>query len=68
MPRYYVNSNAQSNGDHEVHLETCSHLPNELNRVDLGYHQNCATAVQAAKRLYTKSNGCYYCCNACHTS
>ncbi len=59
MPKYYVNSNAQSNGDHEVHVETCSHLPSVLNRVDLGFHQNCSTAVQAAKKFYTKSNGCY---------
>ncbi len=40
MPKYYVNSNAQSNGDHEVHVETCSHLPSALNRVDQGFHQN----------------------------
>ncbi|WP_429058890.1 hypothetical protein [Aeromonas veronii] len=57
MPKYYVNSNAQSNGDHEVHVETCSHLPSVLNRVDQGFHQNCSTAVQAAKKFYTKSNG-----------
>lgn len=68
MPKYYVNSKPQTNGDHEVHVETCSRLPDYQNRVDLGFHQNCSTAVLAAKNHYAKSNGCYYCCNACHTS
>ena len=27
MASYYVNNNAQSNGDHEVHTTGCSWLP-----------------------------------------
>jgi hypothetical protein len=27
MSRYYVNKKAQANGDHEVHVSTCSFLP-----------------------------------------
>ena len=30
---YYVNKNAQSNGDHEVHNKTCSYLPEAENLV-----------------------------------
>ena len=26
MKKYYVNKNAQGNGDHEVHAEDCSNL------------------------------------------
>lgn len=65
MPNYYVNDEAQSNGDHEVHVETCQWMPK--NRTALGNHNACQTAVTAAKRIYAKSNGCYYCSRPCHT-
>ncbi len=68
MPRYYVNKNAQSNGDHEVHTTGCSHMPNTENCVSLGLHDNCRTAVTKAKETYSRSNGCYYCAKPCHTS
>lgn len=69
MKSYYVNTNAQSNGDHEVHDETCSFLPNSSNREYLGEYSTCSPAVQKAKdKGYKKANGCYYCSRACHTS
>ncbi len=68
MPNYYVNQNAQLNGDHEVHEEGCSYMPAPQNRMPLGVHSNCASAVQAAKRRYDRANGCYHCSYACHTS
>ena len=67
---YCVNINAQlESGDHEVHNETnnCQFLPETSNRYPLGYHLNCQSAVAAAKRIYTQTNGCYYCANDCHT-
>lgn len=67
MARYYVNMNAQSNGDHEVHTGTCSFLPNPENRLYLGEFESCAPAVREAKRRYAQSNGCYYCARACNT-
>jgi len=36
MKKYYVNTNAQSNGDHEVHDENCEFLPKPENRRYLG--------------------------------
>lgn len=66
--RYYVNKNSQANGDHEVHTYNCTHGPNEENRQYLGEYVSCGPAVTEAKRYYWKSNGCYYCANACHTS
>ena len=33
--RFYVNTNAQPNGDHEVHRSTCAWLPDVENRIYL---------------------------------
>lgn len=68
MALYYVNKNAQANGDHEVHTGSCSFLPKEENRIYLGSFTSCGPAVQEAKKHYSQSNGCYYCSSACHTS
>jgi len=69
MPNFIVNKNAQSSGDHEVHNKTagCDYMPAAANQKDLGYHFDCQGAVVEATRTYSKSNGCYWCCNACHT-
>lgn len=68
MEHYYVNKIAQANGDHEIHTDSCSHKPDTVNALYLGVFENCANAVKEAKKYYSKSNGCYYCCKACHTS
>lgn len=69
MPNFIVNKNAQPNGDHEVHNKSagCDYMPAAANQKDLGYHSSCHGAVAEAKKSYTKSDGCYWCCNACHT-
>jgi len=66
--RYYVNKNAQANGDHEVHTVTCSFLPEADNRIYLGDLAGCRPAVREAKKRYPQSNGCFYCSRDCHTS
>ena len=66
MARYYVNDNAQANGDHEVHREGCNYMPSS--RTDLGQHDGCKTAVAEAKKHYRQSNGCYWCSRECHTT
>lgn len=68
MAYYYVNQNAQSNGDHEVHRDPCSWMPDAANRTYLGSFDNCRDAVRAAKSHYTQVNGCIHCSSACHTS
>ena len=68
MSYYYVNKNAQANGDHEVHKAGCSFIPLVENRTYLGDFLSCGPAVREAKKHYAKSNGCYYCSYACHTS
>jgi hypothetical protein len=67
MARYYVNMNAQTNGDHEVHVSGCSFMPEDKNRIYLGEFNTCAPAVRKAKESYAQSNGCYYCSPDCHT-
>ena len=67
MPKYYVNKNAQDNGDHEVHKEGCSYMPDEENRQYLGIFDDCYAAVEKAKEYFSQSNGCYYCSLDCHT-
>lgn len=68
MPRYYVRTVPQNNGDHEVHEYSCTHLPAIENRLYLGEFATCKSAVTEAKKTYPQSNGCYWCSNACHTS
>ena len=68
MSSYYVNKNAQDNGDHEVHKSGCDWMPDPQNRLYLGDFPNCQGAVKEAKKTYPQSNGCYYCSNECHTS
>lgn len=70
MPEYYVNRNEQpEDGYHEVHVDdgSCPYPPNLHNRISLGWHVNCQSAVTAAKRIYPKSDGCYWCVRGCHT-
>ncbi|MAC34639.1 MAG: hypothetical protein CMF16_02450 [Idiomarina sp.] len=72
MQRFIINNNSQANGDHEVHNTTkgCDHMPNTENQIDLGLHESCVGAVSEAKRRWSdkRINGCYYCCNGCHTT
>lgn len=69
MAHYYINLNPQPTGEHEVHLESCSWLPNVENRVYLGTHLSCVQAVGAARARWPQNiiDVCYYCSNACHT-
>jgi len=67
MDYYYVNKNAQSNGDHEVHKEGCDYLPETNNRISLGSFSNCREAVEKAEEHFTQVNGYYYCSIECHT-
>lgn len=67
MALYYVNKNAQPNGDHEVHKQGCSFMPADENRKYLGSFSNCRDAVREATKHYSQVNGCYYCSYDCHT-
>lgn len=68
MKKYYVNNNAQSNGDHEVHNQDCPYLSSIISKKYLGEFSNCEDAVAEAKKTYSESDGCKTCSEACHTS
>ena len=68
MENYYVNDNAQSNGDHEVHKNACSFMPAAQNRTYLGLCDSGHDAIAEAKKKYNQASGCYYCCRSCHNS
>ena len=68
MANYYVNQNKDNKGDNEVHIYSCSRMPNVNNREYLGDYTSCFPAVAEAKRRGYDADGCYYCCNSCHTS
>lgn len=68
MPEYVMNKNAQSNGDHEVHVKGCAHGPALQNQHSLGIHAYCNSAVAAAKKINPKADGCFFCSRDCHKS
>jgi hypothetical protein len=67
---YYVNKNAQPNGDHEVHKDDphCPTPAESWNRHYLGDHATCYSAVLQAKQIYSTANGCAFCSPERHTT
>ena len=66
MTDYYVNKNADAQGNHEVHKKSCPFLPNSENRIYLGSFFHCREAVKAAKRIYPTADGGFHCSPECH--
>ena len=66
MERYYVNTNAQSTGEHEVHKDGCHRMPELQNRIYLGYFSDAKEAVSEARRYFSNVDGCYYCASEVH--
>lgn len=65
MASYYVNNEAQSTGEHEVHAYGCTYFPS--NRTYLGEFASCWGAITEAKKYYGNVDGCCWCSRACHT-
>lgn len=65
---YYYNKNTDNKGNHEVHTDDCSYIPNSSNRILIGYENDCQSAIKRVKQDTGKINfdGCYFCSNACH--
>ena len=69
MPKYYVHTKKDAQGDYEVHKEGCDYLPSAANREYLGTFSGCKEAVKAAEdKGYKPANGCVHCSKECHTS
>ena len=71
MINYYLNLNAQSNGDHEIHKESCPYYyiyKNGNNFEYLGSYSNDYDALRHAKIKHPnlEIDGCAYCCSLIH--
>lgn len=66
MDYYLVNTQAQANGDHEVHKAKCAYLPAPVNRHGLGYHPTDQAALAVARKIYRQADGCAHCCPSIH--
>jgi len=68
LSKYYLNKNAQSNGDHEVHKFGCKYMPNENNRISLGSFSHSYEAIKRAREYFLAVNGGYNCLPDCATA
>lgn len=68
MAFYYVNKTPQANGDHEVHHRDCPHLSKVKDKLLLGDHTSCTSAVRRARLVYPTADGCKTCSEPCHHS
>lgn len=69
MAEFYVELNAQSNGDHVVHISECSLLPSKDTMQYLGSISNTKSAVKkAAEVLRQQASGCSHCTGAYQTT
>ncbi len=67
MPYYLINTQPDKNGRNEVHVATCTYLPDPSHRENLGYFPDEIAAVDYAKKHgYPNADGCYYCCPRAH--
>lgn len=64
MDRYFINDDAQSTGEYEVHKEGCPNLNKK--KEYLGLFDNCLAAVGEAKDFYLDVSSCSVCCMPCH--
>ena len=69
MDQYIVNKNNQTTSEHEVHnvSKGCNFLPERKNRLDLGFHYSCESALEKAREHYSEVDGCYYYTECCHS-
>ncbi|WP_194831009.1 hypothetical protein [Prolixibacter sp. SD074] len=52
MESYFVNTQAQANGDHEVHKSGCNYMPLPGNQKYLGAYLSCKQAVPHRLRSF----------------
>ena len=62
-PIYYVSEEAEEDGHHEVHRDTCYRLP--VLRKYVGVHPSCSEAIARARQHYAAAIGCRLCAYEC---
>lgn len=68
MAEFYVDTIAQSNGEHIVHFATCAQLPPKETRIYLGSIASCGSALKKAAEKFKPVNACPQCAPASHTA
>lgn len=68
MAEFYIETNAQTNGDHIVHKANCSLLPSKDEIRYLGSIASCASALKKAAESFKQVNGCPQCATTCHSA
>lgn len=68
--KYYLNSNPQRTGEHELHKEGCKYLALANRVIYIGDFLNCRSAIISARSIYStlRIDGCAFCCPECHTT
>lgn len=61
MKLYYVDKNPIKNNQHELHIATCSVLPNIFHRKYLGQYQTLTEANRYAKKHFENTVNCIHC-------
>jgi hypothetical protein len=69
MAEFYVEINAQSSGDHVVHISECSLLPSKETVHYLGSISNTKSAVKKASEVLRQpASGCSQCTTVYQTT
>lgn len=66
MAEFYIETNAQANGDHIVHKANCSLLPAKDAIRYLGSIASSASALKKAAESFKHVNGCPQCASTSH--
>jgi hypothetical protein len=61
MKRYYIDIEAQKNGDHVLHNEFCLYMPIIIRSKYIGEFSNSKAALKEAEKEYNTANGCNNC-------
>ena len=63
---YHIDKIASETGTHVLHLNGCAHQPSLENRLQLGYHLDCKSAIITANNTHSSVVGCKYCSIECN--
>ncbi len=66
LKKYFLNKRAQTNGEHEMHVEGCKWTP-KADPIYLGAFETEEEALVVAKYFYPSANGCCHCCSKTDT-
>lgn len=66
MAIYYFNKKTDNRENHEVHVISCRHCPEDA--LFIGVFATCEEALHKASTTHTSKifDGCRYCCKDCH--